>query len=367
MKEKNKYLVYAIVAIVAFVIFTVLGLINDFSKDKEKEESKEQNVYADVPDGDAVEMTASKSDAYLVGSSSKIEEYWDACEAAAAEEDEPMTSSGGESSYEPAKTSAEDLFGSSGGSAQSSRESSGGSSNPYRESAAEREARHQRRREEAIDLAATMQQGQGTQPEVISETVEEETAQRVEIQSGAEVRKAEVISSLDDGWSGGGVSSLDGSDEDVFEDPFHPFKCMFVRQEKIKSGARVPIRLLEDLVVEGTLIPKNTHLSASCSLGNRLELDIASIEMGGRIYTIGFEAYDTDGSKGIYCPEAGESGRTARSRATSLAGSTLSSRIGRIAGDIVNTGVALAENAGGERTVTIPSGYTFFIVKKKQL
>ena len=367
MKEKNKYILFAIVAIVMFVIFTILGLINDFSKDKDKETDEEQNVYVEVPDGDSMEMTVSKTDAYLVGSSSKIEDYWDACEAAKEEEEDLMTGKGGGGGYsDTGKTSSEELFGSSEAQAPKPKTASGGS-NPYRESAAEREARHQRRREEAIDMAVTMQKGQGAQASDFSEGEEEMQPQRIEIPSGAEVRKAEVISSLDDGWNGGTISSLGESEGDVFEDPFHPFRCMFVRQEKIKSGARVPVRLLEDLVVEGTLIPKNTHLSASCNLGSRLELEIASIEMGGRIYTIGFEAYDTDGSKGIYCPDAGEAGRTARSRATSLAGSTLSSRIGRIAGDIVNTGVALAENAGGERTVTIPSGYTFFIVKKKQL
>ena len=169
------------------------------------------------------------------------------------------------------------------------------------------------------------------------------------------------ISSLD----GTGVSSL-GTDEDIFVDESYPFKCMFVREEKIKSGQRVSIRLLEDMLVGNTLIPKNSHLMATCSIGGRLELEISNVEIQGRIFTLGYEAYDTDGTKGIYCPDSGGNvQQTARSRGTTLAGTALRSRVGRVAGDIVSTGISLIESSNGERTVTVPSGYEFFIVRKK--
>jgi len=105
---------------------------------------------------------------------------------------------------------------------------------------------------------------------------------------------------------------------------------------------------------------------ASCTINKRLEMEIANIEMQGRILALGYEAFDMDGTKGIYCPDTGNSGRTVKNKGTSLAGTALSSRVGRLASDVVTTGVSLIESATGERTVSVPAGYTFFIVKKKQ-
>ena len=187
----------------------------------------------------------------------------------------------------------------------------------------------------------------------------------IELSRSGDVRRSDAVSSLDDGWDDGGISSLDSPGSAMDADGMHPFKCMFVREEKIKSGQRVSIRLLEDMVIGSTLIPKNSHLMATCQIGGRLELEIANVEIQGRILSLGYEAYDTDGTRGIYCPDAQDNvQQTARSRGTTLAGTALRSRVGRVAGDVISTGISLIESSTGERTVTVPSGYTFFIVRK---
>jgi hypothetical protein len=179
-----------------------------------------------------------------------------------------------------------------------------------------------------------------------------------------EVRRTSIISSLDD--EAGLIGSL-GSDDTIFtDDGSRPFPCMFSKASKLKDGDRVSIILLEDIVVSGTLVPRNTHLMASVTLSNRLELKIASLEIGGRIISFGYEAYDIDGSRGIYCPDVGNERATVRSRGTGLINSTLSSRMGRVASDVVSTGVSLLQSRDGERTVSVPAGYTFFIMKKTE-
>lgn len=334
----------------------VFNAIKD-SKRNASTEDAQNNVYTEVPDGEAEEVIESKSDAYILSSSSNIEDYWNACEEEVLEEkDEPASQGGGGISSDAVETSkassAAELFGES--TPPSTRRKD--TSNPYRESASEREERHQKRREEAIDLATSMQQG-GSETVLGTSAQERAESERIDIPS-SEVRKADALSSLDDEWSSSsGVSSLGEEGTTIDEDGTHPFKCMFVKDVKVKSGSRVSVRLLEDLVVDGALIPKNTHLMANCNISSRLELDIASIEMAGRIYNIGYEAYDMDGSKGIYCPDTGEAKRTIRSRGTSIIGSSLSSRVGRVASDIVNTGISIAESANGERTVSIPCAF----------
>jgi len=361
MDRKKK----AAIVLAAFAVL-MLALAGVFAiKDKEKkpaDEEQAQNEYHDIPDGEEQEMKDSKSEAYMTSSGAPgIEDYWNDCEDVYAEEQENGKTTGTGSGEEPSgSVSSRDLFGSDGAKAVSKPSSSGG--NPYRETALEREQRHQKRREEAIELADRMQKGQSE-----DEAPAEEPAPETITIPSPEVRRSDIISSLDDSWSDSGISSLDDSSMFADMDEEHPFKCMFVREEKIKSGQRVSVRLLEDIVVGGILIPKNSHLMASCTINRRLEMEIANIEMQGRILTLGYEAFDTDGTKGIYCPDTGDAGRTVKSKGTSLAGTALSSRVGRVASDVVTTGVSLIESTSGERTVSVPSGYTFFIVKKKQL
>jgi len=358
MEQKKKA---ALMLIASALVLAILVIWGQTKKSPEKEDES-GNVYLDVPDGDVPELSSSKSTAYMTSpASSSIEDYWNDCEDeyAAIHEDEQVETSSAAGHGGTSQATAQDLFGKDGGSV--SKPSSGG--NPYRESASDREARHQRRREEAIELADRMS---GKDKEENPAGADEEEPRSTIILPSNEVRRSDVISSLDDSWSDGGVSSLDENKETVTSDDTHPFKCMFVREEKIKNGQRVSVRLLEDIVVGGVLISKNSHLMASCSISSRLDLEIANVEMQGRILALGYEAYDTDGTRGIYCPDVGTAGKTVRSKGTSLAGTALTSRVGRLASDVVSTGVSLIESANGERTVTVPAGYTFFIVKKKQ-
>ena len=182
----------------------------------------------------------------------------------------------------------------------------------------------------------------------------------------APVRRTSAMSSLDDA-QGGGFSSLSDDDRTVPTDAQYPFECMFVRETKIRDGSRVSVRLLEDMVVGGTLIPRNTHLMAMCSISQRLELRIASVEMNSHIYALGYEAYDTDGAKGIYCPDiGGDTRQRVQSRGLSSIGRIIGGRMGRLASEAVQTGVSVAQTRTGEVTVTVPAGYRFFIVKQQR-
>ena len=366
MIRKDKLALIAIGA--GVVLLVALGIIAGRSRDAG--EGKVENVYVDVPDADVEAVEVSKSEAYSTydARKSSINDYWDSCyeETMTVEEAEDGMAgrSDGTRDISSGDVSSEELFGDVQTS-QGSRGRSGQSgSGAYRESAADREARHQKRREEAMELADEMYRRQNGETE--GETVQEETVAEERISTGVASRPAGVVSSLDDGWTSGGVSSLDDGDEWFSSNDDHPFKCMFVKEEKIKNGQRVSIRLLEDMIIGQLVIPKNTHLSASCNIGNRLELLVSSIEMNGRIYSLGYEAYDSDGSKGIYCPSSGQAAQTVRGHGTSLIGTALGGRMGSIANQVVNTGVSLVQSASGETSVTVPSGYSFFIVKKKQ-
>ena len=164
--------------------------------------------------------------------------------------------------------------------------------------------------------------------------------------------------------------------DDDFDDPSVrysssakvPFRCMFVRDQKVVDGQRVTVRLLEDYSVDGVFVPANTHLAAMCKVSDRLELSVRSVEMNGRILPLQLVAYDTDGMAGIYSPEtsASRNSRRASSDAISAANSTFGGLVGDLANTVLRTGATIAKSASGELSVKIVSGYEFYLVKSER-
>ena len=350
----------------AFICCIVVAFLPGSGKEEDNTEQKTGNVFHDIPPASTEQMSNSKSEAYITRNrGSKIGAVWDDSlpdeETLVPGKEEPQMGISG------AKTVSEQELFPEGCNPAPSPTPKRASSNPYRETAEEREARHQRRQEEAIELAERMQENQRQDGQTWEDsgTVEVKPADVIP-QPKSQVKRSDVISSLD-GWDGdGGLSSLDNDSGGTGDDPYAPFRCMFARESKVSDGQRVTVILLDDLMVSGISVPRNTHLMATCQISNRLELEFTNIEIGGKILPLGYEAYDVDGSKGIYCPDAGTTSKTVKNRGTDIATSALSSRLGRVARDVASTGIAIIQSADGQRTVSIPAGYTFFIVKKKQ-
>ena len=173
----------------------------------------------------------------------------------------------------------------------------------------------------------------------------------------------------------GNVGIITSLDDDV-DDPSVrysssakvPFRCMFVRDQKVVDGQRVTVRLLEDYSVDGVFVPANTHLAAMCKVSDRLELSVRSVEINGRIQPLQLVAYDTDGMAGIYCPEtsASRNSRRASSDVISAANSTFGGLVGDLANTVLRTGATIAKSASGELSVKIVSGYEFYLVKSER-
>lgn len=77
--------------------------------------------------------------------------------------------------------------------------------------------------------------------------------------------------------------------------------------QTVMNGQSVFLRLLEAIVIDQVTIPVNTILTANANLqGERLGLQISSIEHEGAIYPVKISIYDTDGTKGVYIPASME-------------------------------------------------------------
>lgn len=73
--------------------------------------------------------------------------------------------------------------------------------------------------------------------------------------------------------------------------------------QTITDGQTVKLRLLEPMRVSGRIIPRNTPLVGAARLqGERLGVQITSLEHGGSIIPVELEVYDNDGQAGIFIP-----------------------------------------------------------------
>ena len=93
-----------------------------------------------------------------------------------------------------------------------------------------------------------------------------------------------------------------------------------------------------------------------------------SLELNGRILPLALDAFDTDGLPGIYCPEtsAAKNARKASDDAIATAGRTFGGLVGDLANTVLRTGATIAKSATGEVSVSVVSGYEFYLVKNER-
>ena len=321
----------------------------------------EEQVSVNVPEGVAVPVSDSKTEAYR-NTHISTDQYF---ALLSAEEDISLVSSDGDRGNEEPLSAGEDeeaaakrVFGdfnvSVAGSAVERSPVKPGmtGSSGYVSMTQDQRLEYDRRRAEMVRDVLT-------EGEIAGQAGNDDDKPRLEVLSRND------LSSVNDGI----ITSLD----DDFDDPSVrysssakvPFRCMFVRDQKVVDGQRVTVRLLEDYSADGVFVPANTHLAAVCKVSDRLELSVRSVEMNGRILPLQLVAYDTDGMAGIYCPEtsASRNSRRASSDAISAVNSTFGGLVGDLANTVLRTGATIAKSASGELSVKVVSAYEFYLVK----
>ena len=376
MKKQYKILLFAgiVIAMIAATAFLVIPKNENMTKEQTS------NVLVGVPDADTEELQTSKSEAYrkAMGQKNNYDDYFDSLtEDDSSDEDFSLVndkdSAGSRSDVHPSNSGdrIKDVLGiedkqepETPPAEPKKKPASGGGgsgrSTTKKSSSASSDQKFVQDMDRARAIAEAMGMTDGSQSSAAGSSASQ-SEEKISIpSSGSTKSSGGIISSLDD-WG------TDGSDA-FGEDETMPVKCMFMKDEKVKNGQRVTIRTLQDFMVDGHLIPANSHLTAVCNISNRLTMNIASVELGGHIIPLNYDAYDFDGSKGIYCPESGTSknSRLAANQAVSQGSSLIGGYVGTIASAVVRTGASLYQNSSGESYVYLTNGYEFFIMKHKQ-
>ena len=343
----------------------------------------EEHVSVSVPEGVAVPVSDSKTEAYI-NSRVSTEQYF---AQLSAEEDISLVSSKGNDVKEKPSFVIEDegaaakrVFGDSNVSVAGSdverspvKPGMTGSSG-YVQMTQDQRLEYDRRRAEMVRDVMTGSEIAGQSSNDDYQARNDGRGDGDDGREGDDERSRSAMLPLNDSATGndGIITSLDDDFDDssvrYSSSAKVPFRCMFVRDQKVVHGQRVTVRLLEDYSVDGVFVPANTHLAAMCKVSDRLELSVRSVEINGRILPLQLVAYDTDGMAGIYCPEtsASRNSRRASSDAISAANSTFGGLVGDLANTVLRTGATIAKSASGELSVKVVSGYEFYLVKSER-
>lgn len=353
----EKRILYPFVGLTVLLVGALVWWLVSLFSQRAGNEASGASVTVTIPDAEVKEMANSKSEA--MRGAVTLDKYFgelppDGSEDLSLVSGSPSAASGDEAAVARVFGSASPGEAPSSSSSPSRRGGGGRSRSGAPSMSAEERLAYDRQRAEMVrDVLAG-----GNAPEetpAAGETVAASPA----LDLSAVGDSDGIISSLDDDFTDDAVQ---------YEGAKRPFRCMFVRDQKLVSGQRVSLRLLEDYMADGVRIPANTHLSAICKIGERLELSVRSLELGGRIVPLALDAYDTDGLPGIYCPETASSkaSRKASDDAISTAGQTFGGLVGDIASTVLRTGASIAKSASGEVSVSVVSGYEFYLVKSEK-
>lgn len=101
-----------------------------------------------------------------------------------------------------------------------------------------------------------------------------------------------------------GTNSFYSLDEEMGNEEIqNAVEAVVHETQTIVNGSIVKIRLVNDVFINGVLIPRNSFVFGTASLnGERLEIKISTIKYQNNICPVELSVFDIDGIKGIYIP-----------------------------------------------------------------
>lgn len=145
------------------------------------------------------------------------------------------------------------------------------------------------------------------------------------------------------------VSSLGGSSDRAFTTSVgcttitrkNTIAAVVAGDQSVINGQSVKLRLTEPMWVGNSLIPRNTMIVGLARLqGERLEVEISSIESNGSVFEVDLQVFDSDGQEGINIPNSMESD------ALHEIGANMGSTMGSSINLTTNTGAQIASDVG---------------------
>lgn len=189
--------------------------------------------------------------------------------------------------------------------------------------------------ERSYQLAAQYM-GNGNDGNYQAPQVAEEKGKR-NVQPVTQVNR-NVVSSLNSTQTVRGFNTSVGTMRAVSK---NTIAAVVAANQSVTDGESVKLRTTEPMWIGNRLIPRNTTITGSARVqGERLEIEITSVECEGSIYDVELQVYDSDGQEGINIPQSMESD------ALHEIGANMGSTMGSSINISTNTGAQIASDVG---------------------
>ncbi|MFZ6012797.1 MAG: conjugative transposon protein TraM [Bacteroidota bacterium] len=137
--------------------------------------------------------------------------------------------------------------------------------------------------------------------------------------------------------------------------------------QELVAGSTVKLRLLNDVKINGRLVPKDQFIYGTCAINReRLTIQINSIRTDNTLLPVALSVYDLDGLEGIYIPGAITRDAAKQASDDALQNIQLMSLDPSIGAQAAAAGVEAAKGLFSKKAklvkVTVKAGYQVFLV-----
>lgn len=136
--------------------------------------------------------------------------------------------------------------------------------------------------------------------------------------------------------------------------------------QELVRGSTVKMRLLNDIYINGQLIPSGQFIYGTCNINNeRLKISIESIRSENNLLPVSLEVYDLDGLPGIYVPGAITSDIARQTTTKALQDLDFYSFDPSVSAQVANAGIqatkSLLSKKAKEIKITVKAGYKILL------
>lgn len=141
--------------------------------------------------------------------------------------------------------------------------------------------------------------------------------------------------------------------------------------QTLVAGSTVKLRLVNDVYINGILIPKDNFLFGEAKLkGERLDIEIGSVRYQNSLFPVQLSVYDMDGMNGIYIPGAITRDVAKQSADRTIQDIGLTSVDPSLGAQAASAGIEAARDLISKKVklvkVTVKSGYQVLLRDEKQ-
>jgi conjugative transposon TraM protein len=155
------------------------------------------------------------------------------------------------------------------------------------------------------------------------------------------------------------------------DDTQNAIQAVIHETQTLVAGSTVKLRLVNDVYINGMLIPKDNFLFGEATLnGERLEIKIGSMRYQNSLFLVQLSVYDMDGMDGIYIPGAITRDVSKQSADRAIQGIGLTTMDPSLGAQAAGAGIEAARDLISKKVklvkVTVKAGYQVLLRDEKQ-